>query len=89
MHVVVVLHGGAGKYALDHDACAARCGGGNVHPDPDGGVAPGRRRTLPCGQTAVHRGFPRDRIASTVRVALSAMTVLTTLQMQGYAVVAF
>ena len=42
-----------------------------------------------CGQTAVHRGLPPDELAPQVQLALSAMTVLVTLQAEGYALIAF
>jgi len=89
MTVAVVLHGSAGKDALSHEAYRARFGTDNPNLElldalRDAGVS-----ILLCGQTAVHRGFRRDELAPSVRLALSAMTALVTLQADGYALISF
>lgn len=89
MQLALVLHGAAGKDALHHDAYRARFGTDNpnlplLEALHGAGVA-----VYLCGQTAAHRGYPDGDLAEPVRLALSAMTVLVTLQAQGYQLVAF
>jgi len=89
MRLALVLHGSAGKDALSHEAYRARFGTDNPNLEMlealhDAGVS-----ILLCGQTAVHRGFNREELAPPIKVALSAMTALVTLQAEGYALIAF
>lgn len=89
MEAAVVLHGTAGKYALSHDEYRARYDVENTNlmllqALREAGVA-----IYLCGQTAMHRGLPPDRLAPEVSVALSAMTVIASLHAQGYTVVAW
>jgi intracellular sulfur oxidation DsrE/DsrF family protein len=89
MHVAVVLHGAAGKYALEQDGFRKRFGRDNpsltlLEQLRDAGV-----RVILCGQTAASRGFPRDELSGSVELALSAMTALITLQRDGYELIAF
>jgi intracellular sulfur oxidation DsrE/DsrF family protein len=89
MRLALVLHGAAGKDALDDEAFHERYG----HDNPNRGLieqlAEAGVRIILCGQTAMHRGLPPARLAEPVEVALSAMTALATLQAQGYALIAF
>ena len=89
MRLALVLHGAAGRAALGNAAYRERFGTDN--PDLPLLVAlheTGVRIYL-CGQTAAYRGFARDEMAEPVELALSAMTVLVTLQSEGYALIAF
>lgn len=89
MEVAVVLHGTAGKYALNRATYRARydvehTNGALLDALHDAGVA-----IYLCGQTAMHRGLPPANLAPDVDVALSAMTIIATLNAEGYAVVAW
>ena len=89
MHLVLVLHGTAGKDTLDHPAFRERYGHDNPNRDLLAQLAAANVEIILCGQTAMHRGLPPAQLAEPVQLALSAMTALATLQRQGYALIAF
>lgn len=89
MQLAMVLHGGAGKDALDHEAFRERYGHDNPNLEMIERLAEAGVQIILCGQTAMHRGLPPGRLAGPVQVALSAMTALAILQAQGYALIAF
>jgi intracellular sulfur oxidation DsrE/DsrF family protein len=85
MDIAVVVHGAALKSLLTHEAHGVRYKGGN--PDYElllkldsAGV-----NIYVCGQSMRFRDVGRKELASPVQVALSAMTMLTVLQNNGYA----
>jgi len=89
MRVAAVLHGGAAKDALNDAAYRKRYKGDNPNTGllrqlVDAGVD-----IYICGQSARGRGFARDELAEPVQEALSAMTVLVTLQGEGYRMIRF
>jgi intracellular sulfur oxidation DsrE/DsrF family protein len=84
MRVALVLHGGAGRYALNDEAYWDRFDAEN--PDSrlldelsEAGVA-----IYLCGQTAGFRDYAEDELHASVQLALSAMTALVRLQDEGY-----
>jgi intracellular sulfur oxidation DsrE/DsrF family protein len=85
----LVLHGGAGKYALTHAAYRERYGVDNPNLELIEELRGAGVEIVICGQTAGARGFARDQIADAVGVALSAMTAHKLFQDQGYQIVAF
>lgn len=89
MKLALVLHGSAGKAALVDEAYHARFGSTNPNLELLNGLSRAGVRVILCGQTAVHRGLPREDLAETVEVSLSAMTALVTLQDEGYRLIAF
>lgn len=89
MHLALVLHGTAGKDALDHAGYRARYGVDNPNLELLEKLRAAGVRVLLCGQTAMHRGLRRDELSAPVELALSAMTALVTLQSEGYRLVAF
>lgn len=85
MDLAVVVHGAAVKNILSHDAYAERFGMDNpnlelVHKLSSAGV-----RFYVCGQSMAFGGVSKSELAEPVEVALSAMTMLTVLQNDGYA----
>ncbi len=89
MEVALVLHGAASRAALQNAPYRERFGEDN--PDlalltalDEAGV-----EIYLCGQTAAHRGLAKAELAEPVKLALSAMTVLVTLQNEGWALIAF
>jgi len=87
MTIVAVLHGAALKNALSHAAYATRYGSENPNLDllmklHEAGVA-----FYACGQSMGFSDIPKTDLASPVKVALSAMTMLTVLQSDGYALI--
>lgn len=89
MHVALVLHGTAGKDALDHDGYRARFGVDNPNLELLDRLAAAGVEIYLCGQTAAFRGLGRGELAPPVKMALSAMTVAGALQVRGYHPVAF
>jgi intracellular sulfur oxidation DsrE/DsrF family protein len=89
MQLALVLHGRAGKDALDHEGFRARHGHDNPNLELIEKLDAAGVEIILCGQTAMHRGLPADRLAAPVKLALSAMTALSVLQSRGYALIAF
>lgn len=86
MDLAVVVHGGAVKNLLTHKSYDTRFGSDNPNLDllrklHEAGVA-----IYLCGQSMSFGGIQKDELAQPVQVALSAMTMLTVLQNDGYAV---
>jgi len=85
MTIAAVLHGAALKNALSHKAYASRYGSENPNLDllmklHQAGVA-----FYACGQSMGFSGISKSELTSQVKVALSAMTMMTVLQSDGYA----
>lgn len=89
MQLALVLHGGAGKDALHHEAYRERFGMENPNLPLLEALQRAGVRIYICGQTASHRGYAKKDLAAPVQLALSAMTALVTLQAEGYELVAF
>lgn len=89
LHVAIVLHGGAGKYALQNASYKSRFGDDNPNLALIRDLRSASVRVILCGQTAASRGFERSELAEPVELALSAMTALVTLQQDGYQLIAF
>jgi intracellular sulfur oxidation DsrE/DsrF family protein len=85
MDIAVVLHGEALKSALSGEAYQARFGSGNPNLDLLTRLHAAGVSFYACGQSMGFRGIGGDELASAVKVALSAMTMLALLQSDGYA----
>jgi intracellular sulfur oxidation DsrE/DsrF family protein len=85
LELVLVLHGAAGKDSLSDSAYTSRYGSPNPNTEllkalHDSGV-----RIYLCGQTAGFRGFGAEELNPVINLATSAMSVLTRLQIEGWA----
>lgn len=89
MQLAVVLHGTAGKYALNHDAYRARYDVEHTNLRLIEALRAAGVEIYLCGQTAMHRGLPPDELAPAVDLALSALTVIATLDADGYTVLSW
>lgn len=89
LKLALVLHGTAAKDALDHVGYRDRYGIDNPNYDLIQALEGYGVQVILCGQSQMSRGLERNRLAPGVRVALSAMTALATLQSQGYNFLAF
>ena len=89
LFVALVLHGAAGKYALQNTSYRARFQVDNPNLELLEELRAAGVRVILCGQTAASRGFERDELSASVELALSAMTALITLQSDGYQLIAF
>lgn len=87
MKVACVLHGGAAKDALTEEAYHSNFDTENPNIELLEKLRAAGVRIFLCGQSAANRGYDQSEIAEPVQIALSAMTVLVTLQGEGYAVV--
>lgn len=85
MELVVVLHGEALKSALVNDTYRERFGRDNENLELLQQLSAAGVRLVACGQSLGFRGFERSELSEPVEVALSAMTALTVLQADGYA----
>lgn len=88
IHAVLVLHGGAGRDALESAAYRQRFEVDNPNVEIIAALRAAGVRVVLCGQTAASRGFPRGELLPGVEIALSAMTALVHLQSEGYALIA-
>jgi intracellular sulfur oxidation DsrE/DsrF family protein len=85
MELALVLHGQAAKAALDNEAYRQRFEVDNpnnamLRALHDAGV-----KIYLCGQSAAFSGFKAEEIHPSITMAVSAMTVLTRLQIEGWA----
>jgi intracellular sulfur oxidation DsrE/DsrF family protein len=85
MQLAVVLHGAAVKNVLSHDAYRARYKMDNPNLELVGHLHDAGVRFYVCGQSMTFGGVDKSEIVDQVQVALSAMTMLTVLQNDGYA----
>jgi len=86
--IVVTLHGPAARFALS-EAAFAKHFEGEANPNAElirQLTAAGVSVRL-CGQSMVANGFAPEELNPDVRVDLSAITTLATLQLKGYAVI--
>ena len=84
MHLALVLHGGAGKDALGNEAYRKRYGVDNPSAKLIQELIGAGVQVILCGQTQTARGFHREELAPGVKVALSALTAVVTLEDEGY-----
>lgn len=89
MHLALVLHGSAGRAALRNAAYRERFGVDNPDLELLEALDKAGVEIYLCGQTAAYRGFAKKTLRPEVKLALSAMTVLVSLQGEGYALIAF
>jgi intracellular sulfur oxidation DsrE/DsrF family protein len=89
VHAALVLHGSAARDALDNKGFQKRYGVDNPNLALLEALRESGVEVFLCGQSREHRGFAPGEIAPSVRVALSAMTVLLAKQREGYGLIAF
>lgn len=90
MELALVLHGPAAKAALGHRGYRERYGTDNPNLPLLEALARAGADLYLCGQSAASRGLlPKEDLADPVQLALSAMTMLVTLQDDGYELIAF
>ena len=89
MKVALVIHGGAYKDVYLDDVYAQKFGAPNPNATLIEDLHKAGVEMYICGQTAAHRGIARNEMKPEIGVALSAMTVLVTLQSEGFALIQF
>ncbi len=85
MDLAVVVHGGAVKNLLTNDAYQARFNQGNPNLELLNKLHAAGVKVFVCGQSMAFGGIAKSELAEPAQVALSAMTMLTELQNDGYA----
>lgn len=85
MDIAVVAHGPALNALLTDDAYVQRYGIDNPNSELLDKLQAAGVSLYVCGQSLSFGGFEKTELASPVKVALSAMTMLTVLQSDGYA----
>jgi intracellular sulfur oxidation DsrE/DsrF family protein len=85
MDLAVVLHGAALKTALTNDAYLARFEVDNPNLELLTKLHNAGVKFYVCGQSMAFGGVEKSELANPAKVALSAMTMLTVLQSEGYA----
>ena len=89
IHLAFVLHGASSKDALSNEAYHKRYGVDNPNIEYIKALEEIGVHMYICGQSASYAGYEKDNLLPEVKMALSAMTVLTTYQMDGYAMIRF
>jgi intracellular sulfur oxidation DsrE/DsrF family protein len=85
MELAVVVHGGAVKNILDDEAYRSRYRIDNPNLELVSKLHAAGVRFYVCGQSLAFGNVAKSELASPAEVALSAMTMLTVLQSEGYA----
>ncbi len=89
LKVACAIHNMASKDALSHAAYQKRYGMNNPNLALLEALQEAGAEIYICGQSIHSRKIDRAELATPVKVALSAMTVLITKQNQGYRLIAF
>lgn len=85
--LVVVFHGRATEAVLDDANFRAKNGIDNPNLDLIQRLADCRVELFVCGQALAEQGLIAQWVSPDVKIALSALTVLTNYQLRGYALV--
>ncbi len=86
MDVAIVVHGPALKNVLNDDAYQARYNADNPNLELVMKLHNAGVRFYVCGQSMAFGGIEKSELTPPMKVALSAMTMLTVLQSEGHAV---
>jgi len=89
IQVALVVHGPAARDLLTDEAYNKRFGSANPNRALLEALGGAGVQIILCGQTAAFGGYPREDLLPQVKLALSAMTALVSLQDQGYRLIAF
>jgi intracellular sulfur oxidation DsrE/DsrF family protein len=87
LHVAIVLHGNATKYALSDEAFKSQFGKANPSAELIRRLTKAGAKVHVCGQSLVKNGFDPKAVAGEVKVASSALTAVINKQSEGYAYV--
>jgi intracellular sulfur oxidation DsrE/DsrF family protein len=85
MHLAIVVHGAAVSNLLSHEAYLTRFGTDNPNLELLSKLHEAGVEIYVCGQSLAFGGVEASELQSSAKVALSAMTMLTSLQNDGYA----
>jgi len=89
LDIVVIVHGKATKDILNKKTYKERFKKKNPNLDLLNKLNAHNVKIFVCGQSATHLGIERQQVAKSVKFALSALSVLTEYQGQGYQLIDF
>ncbi|MCB0632063.1 MAG: DsrE family protein [Saprospiraceae bacterium] len=89
LKVVGVIHNKAAKDAMNNEMYRNKFGVDNPNIPLMEALSEAGAEIYLCGQSMYGRGLDPERLAGPVQTALSAMTVFTTLQQEGYTLIWF
>ena len=89
INVILAIHGGATYTAMNNDAHRLKYKVDNPNLKlykelQDAGV-----KMIVCGQSLIAREVDRNRLVPEVKISVSMLTILTTYQLKGYALLKF
>ena len=84
-----VLHGASTKDALTNEAYRRKYGIDNPNTNLIKTLSAHGVNMFICGQSAAYNGISKSEILPEIKLALSAMTVLTIYQSEGYSLIKF
>lgn len=89
LHVVMVIHSAASAFVVSNEVYRKKYGVDNPNIPLFKELADAGVRIFVCGQSVNKRKLTKDELAPDIKVALSAITTLTTYQLKGYALLKY
>ncbi|HWA32862.1 MAG TPA: DsrE family protein [Cyclobacteriaceae bacterium] len=89
IHVVLAIHGGATYTVMNNEAYRAKYKVDNPNLKLYKELADAGVKIFVCGQSLIGREVDRMKMVPEVKVSVSMLTILTTYQLKGYAVLKF
>ena len=89
IHLAFVVHGPSTDHVLNDESYHKKYGLNNPNTSYIKALSEKGVKMYICGQSASYKGIKKDDLNHEVKMALSAMTVLTTFQMDGYGMIKF
>lgn len=89
LHLVMVIHSAAAAFVVNNELYRKNYGIDNPNLPLFTALKAAGVRILVCGQSMNKRNLTKEMIAPEIEVSLSAITALTTYQLQGYAVLRY
>src|SRR6478735_3274695 len=89
LHVVMVIHGPAASFIVNNEAYQKKYGKDNPNIPLFKELVDAGVKIFVCGQSLNKRNIPKETVTPEVKVALSAITTLTTYQLKGYSLLKY
>jgi intracellular sulfur oxidation DsrE/DsrF family protein len=89
LHVILAIHGGAAYTVMNNEAHRTKYGVDNPNLKLYQELSDAGVKIYVCGQSLIARNIDRTKMVPQMKVATSMLTVLTTYQLKGYAVLRF
>lgn len=89
LHIVMVIHSAAAQFVTNNEAYQKKFMVNNPNLPLFTALNESGVKIFVCGQSVFKRNIDPATIAPEVKVALSAMTTLTTYQLKGYSLIKF